>query len=67
MEQHGGKYCTVRFPTDEDMDRAFDTIIHDSENGFTGVDDNTIIINTDQCNMLEELMKNKQLNFVHVH
>lgn len=68
MNHNNENYCTVKFPTDADMNKAFDMIIHgNSRDGFTGVNDNTIIVSLDICKKLEEMVGRKELNYDHVN
>lgn len=60
-----GKYCTIRFPTIEDMGKAFEVIINDNGR-FSGVDQDTITISGAQCEILEGLKTNNELNYDHL-
>jgi two-component SAPR family response regulator len=47
-------YRTVAFNTDDDMDKAFYELVHNIKGGFTGVNENSIIITKEQCDKLNE-------------
>ena len=65
--QHTNKrYCKVSFPTDDDMGKAFEELIYNSDHGFTGLSEDSIIINRVQCNQLENLQSKGTLSFNHL-
>jgi hypothetical protein len=49
----GIRECVVSFPTNDDMDRAIGVLTYESDDGFTGIDERTIEISTEQCQMLK--------------
>lgn len=65
--QHKNKrYCKVSFPTKEDMGKAFEELIYNSEHGFTGLSKTSIIINRIQCEQLDHLQSKGILAFSHL-
>ena len=61
------KFCKVSFPKDEDMDRAFDVLIYESDNGFSSAGENSLIISQEQCKKLEELQEKGELSYSHLN
>ena len=55
--------CVIRFPTNDDMDKAFEQLIYNSKEGFTGIDENTIAISPEQC---DELKNSGNIKYEHV-
>lgn len=56
------QYCTISFNTDEDMDKAFFELIHNSEEGFSGIGEKELNITAQQCQMLD----NKNIKYEHI-
>ncbi|MGD9533070.1 MAG: hypothetical protein AB7V56_04785 [Candidatus Nitrosocosmicus sp.] len=55
--------CKISFPDKKDFYKAIDTLIYESNDSFTGVDKNTLIISKDQCVQLEQLSNDGKLSF----
>lgn len=49
----------IRFESDEDMDKAFYELIHNSNSGFTGIGEKEISVTKEQ----QELLKRKQIPY----
>jgi hypothetical protein len=46
------EYVTISFETDEDMDRAFHQLVHNSNSEFIGLEERTIAVTKEQLELL---------------
>lgn len=60
------RYCTISFPTEEDMDKAFDVLIYQSDKGFSSAGENALTIDAEQCQQLEKLQAQGELSYSHL-